>query len=303
MAAEARSDRGDAAHAPTVRRSMRGAAAGAALFAAALLAGCASSPDGRLAYERFAERSVAVGLMRRDFAPADAPYSQQDLVENFRKVVFEPEAQLIEIDPSLEERTFRLSKWRGGIAYRLHGDDVRASDRAAMRTLAQRLVVFTNLDIAEAAEDAEANVGVFILTPRGRDLLSDYLDERGVPFRDTIIDRWINSLEIPCAGFLTSSRRANGEIVRATVLIKSEVEGVLRESCLHEEFVQSLGLTNDHPDVRPSLFNDDEEFALLTQHDGDLLRILYDERLEPGMSSEEAMPVVREIVKDVRPEG
>ena len=43
-----------------------------------------------------------------------------------------------------------------------------------------------------------------------------------------------------------------------------------------------MGLPNDSPEARPSLFNDDLEFALLTEHDAVLLRMLYDPRLRPG---------------------
>lgn len=274
---------------------------GVAVLALLGLIGCATSPDGKRAYQTYAELGEKFGLLRRDFAPADAPYDRRSLVKNFELVVFEPEAQLVEINPALAEKEFIVSKWLENIDYRLVGDDVRASDRQTMDTLTSKLSWYTGLDIVEARPSIEPNITILILSPGARELLLDYLDRTGVDYADSIVESWVRTLEVPCAGFLNSAPETRGEIVRATVLIKAELEGVLRESCLHEEFVQSLGLTNDHPDVRPSLFNDDEEFALLTQHDGDLLRILYDARIEPGMSRAEAMPLVREIVKDVRP--
>ena len=60
-----------------------------------------------------------------------------------------------------------------------------------------------------------------------------------------------------------------------------------------------MGLPNDNDSVRPSLFNDDEEFALLTRHDEMLLKILYDPRLSPGMIPGEAMPIVRTIAREL----
>ena len=63
---------------------------------------------------------------------------------------------------------------------------------------------------------------------------------------------------------------------------------LLRLSCIHEEIAQGLGLSNDSPAARPSVFNDDEEFGLLTTHDEFLLRILYDPRMRPGMNEIEA---------------
>ena len=85
--------------------------------------------------------------------------------------------------------------------------------------------------------------------------------------------------------------------------IGAEATGVLRQACLHEEITQALGLTNDSPTARPSIFNDDQEFALLTRHDELLLRILYDDRLEAGMSPEQAMPVARKIADELAPDS
>jgi hypothetical protein len=73
----------------------------------------------------------------------------------------------------------------------------------------------------------------------------------------------------------------------------------MRKSCIHEEMAQSLGLTNDSKSARPSIFNDDEEFALLTRHDELLLKILYDKRLKPGMNNKIALPIVRQIAEEL----
>jgi hypothetical protein len=68
---------------------------------------------------------------------------------------------------------------------------------------------------------------------------------------------------------------------------------------VHEEVAQGLGLPNDSPRARPSIFNDDEEFSLLTPHDEALLRILYDPRLTPGLTPEAARPMVRIIAEEL----
>ncbi|MGK7754127.1 DUF2927 domain-containing protein [Roseovarius sp. C03] len=47
--------------------------------------------------------------------------------------------------------------------------------------------------------------------------------------------------------------------------------------------------------ARPSIFNDDEEFALLTTHDEMLLEALYNPALNPGMGLEEARPILRRL--------
>ena len=66
------------------------------------------------------------------------------------------------------------------------------------------------------------------------------------------------------------------------MLIRAEHPPFTRLSCVHEEMAQAMGLPNDSPEARPSLFNDDLEFALLTEHDAILLRMLYDPRLGPA---------------------
>ncbi|MEM9901291.1 MAG: DUF2927 domain-containing protein, partial [Pseudomonadota bacterium] len=50
-------------------------------------------------------------------------------------------------------------------------------------------------------------------------------------------------------------------------------------------------------DARPSIFNDDEEFAVLTRHDELLLRMLYDDRLRSGMTARQAGPQVSAIAQ------
>ena len=85
----------------------------------------------------------------------------------------------------------------------------------------------------------------------------------------------------------------------AVAVIRAENPDLLRLSCIHEELAQGLGLANDSPAARPSIFNDDDEFALLTKHDELLLQMLYDDRLRPGMSAAEAAPITRIIAREL----
>ncbi|MDM7255630.1 MAG: DUF2927 domain-containing protein, partial [Paracoccus sp. (in: a-proteobacteria)] len=87
----------------------------------------------------------------------------------------------------------------------------------------------------------------------------------------------------------------------AVAVIRAELPPRLRMSCIHEELAQGMGLANDSPRARPSIFNDDEEFALLTRHDELLLRLLYDRRLRPGMTQAEAAPLIRSIAAELLP--
>ena len=77
--------------------------------------------------------------------------------------------------------------------------------------------------------------------------------------------------------------------------MRAEQPELMRRSCVHEEMAQGMGLANDSPRARPSIFNDDDEFALLTTHDELLLGLLYDPALRPGMGIDEARPILRRL--------
>jgi hypothetical protein len=86
---------------------------------------------------------------------------------------------------------------------------------------------------------------------------------------------------------------------RAVALIRGEHPDLMRLACIHEEIAQGLGLANDSPQARPSIFNDDEEFGLLTTHDEMLLKMLYDPRMRNRMTAAQAAPIARVIAREL----
>lgn len=106
---------------------------------------------------------------------------------------------------------------------------------------------------------------------------------------------------IPCAfvSFAGESYRIYGAIV--IILANNNLKKI--EACVVEEITQSLGLFNDHPDVYPSIFNDDQEYRDLTWHDILLLQILYDHKISPGMKKAQALKIASEILGEIRPES
>lgn len=76
------------------------------------------------------------------------------------------------------------------------------------------------------------------------------------------------------------------------------------ESCAYEETVQSMGLFNDDDSLFNTLFTDSfKEYLFPTELDWMMLRILYDRRIKSGMTREEVMPIVHEILKETRAYG
>ena len=105
--------------------------------------------------------------------------------------------------------------------------------------------------------------------------------------------------DIHCLAMTSMSAGPNSEIKSALIIIRSELPKLMRIACFHEEIAQSLGLTNDSHLARPSIFNDDDEFATLTKLDKILLQILYDNRLHSGVSRQNSSEIVRKIAKDI----
>lgn len=77
----------------------------------------------------------------------------------------------------------------------------------------------------------------------------------------------------------------------------------LLPACVVEELTQAMGLPNDSDWVNPSVANDKSVLDLLTGLDYLMLRILYDKRLEIGMSVEQSEPIVDEILLDFEEQG
>ncbi|MCB1395117.1 MAG: DUF2927 domain-containing protein, partial [Rhodobacteraceae bacterium] len=95
------------------------------------------------------------------------------------------------------------------------------------------------------------------------------------------------------------SRDGSAAYSEAVAIIRAEHPDLTRLACYHEELTQGLGLASDSDRARPSIFNDDQEFALLTDHDLLLLRIHYDPRLRPGMTEATARPLIFTIASEL----
>ncbi|MGR3483928.1 MAG: DUF2927 domain-containing protein [Paracoccaceae bacterium] len=243
------------------------------------------------------------GLLREERAPADAPWTAQTLARNFAAIALFDE--YVVSGGTIRAATTRstLRRWQSPVRMApVFGDSVapdrRASDRALIGGYAARLSAATGLPIS-LGDEASANFHVLILDeaerrafgPRLRALVPGISAPSVRAFTD--LDRSTLCL------VLAFSRGASSVYDRAVALIPAEHPDLMRRSCIHEELAQGLGLANDSPAARPSIFNDDEEFALLTDHDEALLRILYDPRLTPGMTEAQAMPTVLAIAREI----
>ncbi len=280
---------------PMSRSGFRMALSAVVLSVLIAVAGCSTRPSAEY-YQALVAKLRAEGKLRAETAPPDAPYDAADLVRNFERIALHHEAQITRPGGEGNWQQNPLQRWVGPLNYHLSGSAVTRQDRVEVASLMDRIAGLTGLEITEA--ESGWNFLILITTPEEHEDFSAVLAQL-LPATVKTFDLWRQTPRLICVAHNLFSGEDRNHIVTALVSIGSETGGLLRRACLHEEIVQALGLANDHPDVRPSIFNDDGEFALLTEHDENLLRILYDPRLEPGMTAEEAMPIVRQIVAGI----
>ena len=152
--------------------------------------------------------------------------------------------------------------------------------------------------------DGTQNFHILILNEEERRAYAQQLSVLVPGMPQASIDRIV---DLPRSNFCAVSAfvgsRKDAAISAAVAIIRAELPDQLRASCIHEELAQGMGLANDSPSVSPSIFNDNEEFGLMTRHDELLLQMLYDPRLEIGMDEEQATPIVRRISQELLPSG
>ncbi|MEM9196318.1 MAG: DUF2927 domain-containing protein [Pseudomonadota bacterium] len=265
---------------------------GALLAAPVLLGACGVAFTPRSAtiaaeYDRYTEGLIASGLLRTERAPSDAPFTDQDLMQNFERIAFAVEAFQ---DQPAEERPLR--RWTGPLRYTMA--NATRTDARRVSELMARIGDLTGMTIVEDEADFSFLV-LFLDSEERSDLARSYTIEGAETLASAM---QVPHRVSPCHGHLGGETPF--EISSVLIVINDETSGRLRASCIEEEIVQALGLTNDDPGVRPSMFNDDEEFAFMTRHDELLLQMLYHPLLQPGMSADEARPLLPAVLADVK---
>ncbi len=91
------------------------------------------------------------------------------------------------------------------------------------------------------------------------------------------------------------------EIRWAIAVFPSHLPRDHMRACVVEELTQVMGLAYDSDSVKPSIFNDRSGYVELTDPDRQMLKMLYDPRITPGMPRREALRLGRKILNDIRP--
>lgn len=252
-------------------------------------------------YARVEQDLQAQGLMRVDGGGVDTPFNARMLVQNFIRIALYDEYDASSGTIIAKQTPSRLRRWETPIRMNVvFGASIpleqREADQSMVAGYATRLSALTGVPIRMGPSGA--NFHVLILNEDERRTAAPRLRALMPGIPESAVGL-ITGMERStfCVAFAFSGE--NSAYTQAIAVIRGEHPPLLRRSCVHEELAQAMGLANDSPAARPTIFNDDEEFALLTHHDELLLKILYDPRLRTGMTPEQARPIVEVIAAEL----
>jgi hypothetical protein len=250
-------------------------------------------------YMQVQQMLLSQGLLRSD-PGSEIPFTDRMLAENFMRIALYDEYRRGSGGFIREETASRLRRWQAPVRIGVRfgasvSPDRQATDRARVASFAARLSAVTGHPIT--LDDANPNFLIHVVSEDEREALGPKV-QGFLPSLSSADVAGITGMPRTtyCLVYALSAGNS-GAYTRAFAVIRAEHPDLLRLSCLHEELTQGLGLPNDSPRARPSIFNDDEEFALLTDHDELLLRMLYSPELRPGMSPEDARPIVETLAR------
>lgn len=260
----------------------------------------AKSAEARIYFAQVQAALLSDGLLRTDGGGEDTPYTSSMLAENFLRIALYDEYSRQSGGFVRAETSSILRRWEVPVRVELKfGPSVpaerRATDRARVASYLARLARVSghpvtlvdqggNFTVHVVSEDERLALGPVIAAEMPGLSPQDVADMTGMP-RTTY-----------CMVYAMSPGNS-GAYSRAVAVVRSEHPDLMRQSCYHEEIAQGLGLANDSPRARPSIFNDDEEFALLTSQDELMLTILYDAALRPGMTLDQVRPIVESLAR------
>ena len=253
-------------------------------------------------YSRLEERKISLGLLRQDGGGTDTPFDVDDIVEAFEQVAFYNEYDISGDKLLPNSEAVKLAKWKSNINISIRfGNSVnkkqKDNDLLEINELIGILSQVTNHNI----KISQQNINMYVVIANQKEirrliteisLLRPEFDPKNFPI---IIQL---PIDIHCIAMSSISGATKPEISSSLVIIRNELPNLMRKACIHEEVAQSLGLTNDSHLARPSIFNDDDEFATLTKFDEILLQILYDDRLHPGILRAAAHHLVEQIASE-----
>jgi len=217
--------------------------------------------------------------------PERTTFTNSEITDGFFKLAFGAELQL-------GRRVERIRKFDEPVRAFIVAPDGSARRAQIATVVADIRARVDHLDLAITDDPKTANLFVFLVPNRefGRTIRALYGREKARQIA--------RSLDPECLSGIRKDPQYR--IQRADVIIPTEVKDSAFLNCAYEELLQALGPINDSRSVTWSMFNDDVDMGYFDVYDQYILNILYDPKIRPGMTKEEAGNVLPEILPTVR---
>ncbi|WP_430449438.1 DUF2927 domain-containing protein [Rhodophyticola sp.] len=274
------------------------------------IAARSADPTGsRLAayYRQLEQQLVGQGSLRQDRRPRGARLGASELSASFMQIAMRSEYSLRGGGVSSTGHAAPLRRWvapvRLGVRFGMSvGGAQQRADMATVRQVAHRLQTASGHPVAVTANSP--NFHVLIVSDAERAGLGPTLRQL-VPGLSRAAVSAVTGMgrNTFCMVVAVPGRDLAQGYVQAIAIVRAEHPPRMRQSCIEEELAQGMGLANDSPNAWPSIFNDDEEFGVLTRHDELLLQILYHPALRPGMAPHQVQSVLPGIAQQVAARG
>ncbi len=209
------------------------------------------------------------------------PFSTEELLDGFHKTVFGLEYR------SWSWRPYQVKKFTVPVRFYVH-NLARKNRKQAVQTFLSTLSrKIRGLETTLATSAENSNFQIFVV---------DRAQYSSVVRNDIYQD---DKADVPgrCLVRVVSGRRG---IKRSAAVIVSDEGEFLFQRCLVEETLQGLGPMNDDDSLTHSVFNDTSRHNRFTVFDQILLNMLYDPRIMPGMSSQQAEKILPLVVRDAK---
>ncbi len=257
-------------------------------------------------FQRLQNDLLARGLLRTDGGGPDTTFTDTVLARNFVRIALFDEFVATPTGLRAQPTISRLRRWEQPVRFTVEygatvPEDQRIEDDQSVRNFVSRLGRITGQPMSMS--DTDPNFHVLVLNEDDRLGYEDQLRALVPGIDSTSVQAFMDLPRDTLCLVLAFSEGGSPQYSKAVALIRGEHPDLMRLACIHEELAQGLGLANDSPRARPSIFNDDEEFGLLTTHDELLLKMLYDDRLQTGMTAAEAAPIARVIATELMDNG
>jgi hypothetical protein len=232
------------------------------------------------------------GLSRLDAARLERDFMQAALMEEYGSGL---------TSGTGSRKSKLLLRWEEPVRIRVSfgasvPDTLRRADHARIGDYAARLARVTGHPVRLANDGA--NLHVLVVNEAERRSLASQLPAL-VPGISPWMVRTISRMKPNHLCMVVAEPHADPRrgYARAVAIVRAEHSDRMRTACIEEELAQAMGLPNDCDEANPSIFNDNQEYALLTRRDEILLGMLYSPSLASGMTTADARPVVTRMAR------